>query len=104
MTMLKAITALSVLLTLGFAGSAAAGVSTGGLYDFTGSQYADDFTDLRRGGDIDSDHDVGGTGHSALNFTARPGRRGTPGSRGGRPAARSPASTRAAARRSLPTS
>jgi len=72
MRMLKAIAALSALLTLGFAGPARAQLFPS-LYDFTGSQYADDFTDLRRGGDIDSDHDVGGTGHSALNFTGRAG-------------------------------
>ncbi len=76
MTILKVVAAFLALMTFGLAGPAAADLFTG-LYDFTGTQYADDFTDVRGGADIYTDaHDMGGTGHSALNFLGGAATRG----------------------------
>lgn len=74
MTKLKTITiVLSMLMTLGFAGAASAQIFTG-FYDFADTQYTDDFTDVRRGSQIDGGApDLGGTLHSALNFTGQAG-------------------------------
>ena len=64
---------LSMLMTLGFAGAASAQIFTG-FYDFAGTQYTDDFTDVRRGSQINGGApDLGGTLHTALNFTGQPG-------------------------------
>ena len=74
MKRLTAIGALLTITTFGLTRSATADLFTG-FYDFGGTQYTDDFTDLRRGPNINSDgvHDVNGTEHSALNFTGRAG-------------------------------
>jgi hypothetical protein len=74
MTKLKTVAAIfSMLMTLGFAGAASADIFTG-FYDFAGTQYTDDFTDVRRGSQIDGGApDLGGTGHTALNFTGQAG-------------------------------
>jgi hypothetical protein len=74
MSQMKAIVAFLLLIPLGAAGAAAADTVTG-FYDFTGTQYADDFTDVRRGGQINADgaDDVGRTGHPALSFTGQAG-------------------------------
>ena len=74
MTKLKTVaTILSMLMTLGFAGAASAQIFTG-FYDFADTQYADDFTDVRRGSQINGGApDLGGTGHTALNFTGQAG-------------------------------
>src|SRR5262249_48588274 len=42
-------------------------------FDFSGSQYAECFRDVFRAGDINSGFDLGGTGHTALNFTGSTG-------------------------------
>jgi|KBSSwiStaDraftv2_1062776.scaffolds.fasta_scaffold89789_4 hypothetical protein len=66
-------TTLSMLMTLGVAGAASAQIFTG-FYDFSDSQYADDFTDVRRGSKINGGApDLGGTSHTALNFTGQAG-------------------------------
>ena len=74
MTKLKTVAILlSMLMTLGFAGAAPAQIFTG-LYDFADTQYADDFTDVRRGSQINGGApDLGGTLHTALNFTGQAG-------------------------------
>ena len=74
MTKLKTVaTILSMLMTLGFAGAASAQIFTG-FYDFADTQYADDFTDVRRGSQINGGApDLGGTLHTALNFTGQAG-------------------------------
>ncbi len=41
--------------------------------DFGGTQYADCFRDVLRGGDVDAGPDVGGTDHSSLVFTGSTG-------------------------------
>ena len=64
---------LSLLMTLGFAGAASAQIFTG-FYDFAGTQYTDDFTGVRRGSKINGGApDLGGTSHTALNFTGQAG-------------------------------
>jgi hypothetical protein len=69
-------TIVSMLMTLGFAGAASAQIFTG-FYDFAGTQYTDDFTDVRRGSKIDGGApDLGGTSHTALNFTGQAGTAG----------------------------
>src|SRR5262249_29517464 len=45
-------------------------------FDFSGSEYTDCFRDVLRGGDIDAGTDVGGTTHSALNFSGGAGSSG----------------------------
>ncbi len=67
----------SVLAMFGFSDAASAALCTD-FYDFTGTQYTDDFTDVRRGGRIDGDgaYDLGGTGHTALNFSGQAGASG----------------------------
>jgi hypothetical protein len=74
MTKLKTVaTILSMLMTLGFAGGASAHIFTD-FYDFADTQYADDFTDVRRGSQINGGGlDLGGTLHTALNFTGQAG-------------------------------
>src|SRR4029453_1467830 len=74
MTKLKTVAAIfSMLMTLGFARAASADIFTG-FYDFAGTQYSDDFTDVRRGSQIGGGApDLGGTGHTALNFTGQAG-------------------------------
>jgi hypothetical protein len=74
MTKLKTVaTILSMLMTLGFAGAASAQIFTG-FYDFADTQYTDDFTDVRRGSKINGGApDLGGTSHTALNFTGQAG-------------------------------
>src|SRR5215468_6503809 len=75
----KGIGAIALLATLGFTGTAWAPPPVncdplGGL-NFTDSQYTECFTDVRRGADINDDGalDLGGTGHTALNFTGGAG-------------------------------
>jgi hypothetical protein len=64
---------LSLAVTLGLAGASSAS-TVSGVYDFTGTQYTDDFTQLRRGRQITAaGGDVGGTGQPALNFTGQAG-------------------------------
>jgi len=76
MTKLKTIAILSMLVMLGFAGAASAQIFTG-FYDFADTQYADDFTDVRRGALINGGGpDLGRTGHTALNFTGGVGTAG----------------------------
>ena len=77
MTKLKTVAIiLSMLMTLGFAGAASAQIFTG-FYDFADTQYADDFTDVRRGSQINGGApDLGGTLHTALNFTGQAGTAG----------------------------
>ena len=74
MTKLKTVaTILSMLMTLGFTGAASARVFTG-FYDFADTQYTDDFTDVRRGSQINGGGpDLGKTSHTALNFTGGAG-------------------------------
>jgi hypothetical protein len=74
MTKLKTVAIIvSTLTTLGFAGAASAQIFTG-VYDFADTQYTDDFTDVRRGSQINGGApDLGGTLHTALNFTGRTG-------------------------------
>jgi hypothetical protein len=73
MTKLKTVAILSMLMICGLAGTASAQIFTG-FYDFTDTQYTDDFTDVRRGPQINSAPlDLGGTGQSALNFTGHAG-------------------------------
>ena len=74
MTTLKTVaTIVSMLMTLGFAGAASAQIFTG-FYDFADTQYTDDFTDVRRGSQINGGApDLGGTLHTALNFTGQAG-------------------------------
>jgi len=62
----------SMLVIVGAAGRASAQIYTA-LYDFADTQYADDFTDVRRGAKINSGYDLGGTGQTALNFTGQAG-------------------------------
>ena len=45
--------------------------------DFSGSQYTDCFRELLRGSDITSGADVGGTSHTAVNFTGAAGPAGS---------------------------
>jgi len=66
---------LAVLMTIGVAGGASAEIFPGS-YDFSGTQYADDFTDVRRGAQINVGYDRGKTGRMALNFTGRAGTAG----------------------------
>ena len=70
----KGIWAIAMLATLGFTGTAWA-VDCGLLLNFSDSQYTMCFTDVRRGGDINDNGavDLGGTGHTALNFTGGAG-------------------------------
>jgi hypothetical protein len=42
-------------------------------FDFSGTQYADCFREVHRGGQIDAGLDVGGTGHDSLVFTGLTG-------------------------------
>ena len=72
----KGIWAIAMLATFGFAGTAGAnGLCPVGTLNFSGSQYTACFTDVRRGADINDDGapDLGGTGHTALNFTGGAG-------------------------------
>src|SRR5215470_14801831 len=74
----KGIWAIAMLATLGVAGTAGAasdGVCTDFPFKFIDSQYTECFTDVRRGSDINDDGalDLGGTGHTALNFTGGAG-------------------------------
>jgi hypothetical protein len=77
MTKLKTVAIiLSMLMTFGFAGAASAQTFTG-FYDFADTQYADDFTDVRRGSQINGGApDLGGTLHTALNFAGQAGTAG----------------------------
>jgi hypothetical protein len=76
MTRWKTVAVLAVLMTFGLGGAAWA-VNTG-IYFFSGTQYTDDFTDILRGAQINDDGalDLGGTGHTALNFTGSTGSAG----------------------------
>jgi hypothetical protein len=66
---------LTLLVAVGLVGSASAFT---GNYNFSGTQYTTDFTDVRRGAQINDDGalDLGGTGHTALNFTGSAGAAG----------------------------
>jgi hypothetical protein len=77
MTKLKTVAIIvSMLMTLGFAGAASAQIFTD-FYDFADTQYTDDFTDVRRGSQINGGApDLGGTLHTALNFTGQAGTAG----------------------------
>ncbi len=73
MTRLKAVAIVSMLALFGCGGAASADIFTG-FYDFADTQYADDFTEVRRGSQITGGGvDLGGTGHNALNFTGQAG-------------------------------
>ena len=67
----------ALALTLGFTGTAWAPPPPCPPLplDFSDSQYTNCFTDVRRGSDINDDGapDLGGTGHTALNFTGGAG-------------------------------
>lgn len=70
---------IAVLATIGFAGTAWAGVVTAnhaGPFDFCDTEYGDNFTDVRRGAQINAGPDLGGTGHCAVNFTGSTGSAG----------------------------
>ena len=76
----KAIWAIALLVMLGFTGTAGAfdGDCSASFSDpvkFTDNQYTECFTDVRRGADINDNNapDLGGTGHTALNFTGGAG-------------------------------
>src|SRR5262245_47336877 len=73
----KGIWAIAMVATLGFTGAAWAidGVCTTFPLDFSDSQYTECFTDVHRGPDINDNNalDLGGTGHTALNFTGGAG-------------------------------
>src|SRR5499433_3760042 len=72
----KGFWAIALLSTLGFTGTAGAnGLCPVGTLNFSDSQYTECFTDVRRGPDINDDNalDLGGTGHTALNFTGGAG-------------------------------
>src|SRR5262245_37867091 len=66
-----------MVVTLGLTGTAWAsdGICTAFPLNFSDSQYTTCFTDVRRGPDITDDNapDLGGTGHTALNFTGGAG-------------------------------
>ena len=70
----KGIWAFALLATLGFIGTAGATPSVATL-NFTDNQYTMCFIDVRRGADINDNNapDLGGTGHTALNFTGGAG-------------------------------
>jgi len=70
----KGIWAIAMLATLGSSGAAWAAKCSFPL-TFTGTDYTDCFTDVRRGADINDNNapDLGGTGHTALNFTGGAG-------------------------------
>src|SRR5262245_26837808 len=67
--------AIAMLATLGFAVTAGAAVDCSATLNFSDSQYTACFTDVRRGADINDNNapDLGGTGHTALNFTGGAG-------------------------------
>src|SRR5262249_51834603 len=68
--------AIAMLATLGYAGTTwATTVDCSAPLNFSDSQYTACFTDVRRGGDINDNNapDLGGTGHTALNFTGGAG-------------------------------
>src|SRR5215813_4069054 len=72
----KGIWAIAMLATLGYAGTTwATTVDCSAPLNFSDSQYTACFTDVRRGGDINDNNapDLGGTGHTALNFTGGAG-------------------------------
>jgi len=76
----RVLSLVALLVTLGFAGTAGATPPTCPLgvvifLNFSDSQYTACFTDVRRGADINDDGapDLGGTGHTALNFTGGAG-------------------------------
>jgi len=74
----KGLWALAMLATLGFTGTAWAVQPVCSLatpLNFTDNQYDTCFTDVRRGADINDNDalDLGGTGHTALNFTGGAG-------------------------------
>jgi|SRR5262245_17595792 len=76
----KGIWAIALLATLGFTGTAGATPSVCTATEenplkFMDKQYVMCFTDVRRGSDINDDNapDLGGTGHTALNFTGGAG-------------------------------
>ena len=70
----KGIWAFALLATLGFIGTPGATPCVGTL-NFTDNQYTMCFIDVRRGADINDNNapDLGGTGHTALNFTGGAG-------------------------------
>lgn len=74
MMRLGTVSVLSMLMTMWLAGAASAEIFTD-FYDFSDTQYTDDFTAIRRGSQIKGDgvEDLGGTGHTALNFTGKAG-------------------------------
>jgi hypothetical protein len=75
---MKTLATIAVVWTLtwGWAGAASAHIYSE-IYDFTEGQYAADFTDVRRGAQInDGAPDLGGTGQPALNVTGRVGAAG----------------------------
>src|SRR5262249_39090011 len=72
----KGLWAIAVLATLGFTGTAGATpVNCDTILNFSDNQYTACFTDVRRGADINDNNapDLGGTGHTALNFTGGAG-------------------------------
>ena len=77
----KGLWAIAMLATLGFTDTAWANGFCTFQLNFSDSQYPTCFTDVRRGSDINGDNapDLGGTGHTALNFTGGAGPRGTSG-------------------------
>jgi hypothetical protein len=52
------------------------GNQTETCFDFSGNEYDDNFTGVLRANDINPGLDLGGTGHSALNFTGSAGAAG----------------------------
>src|SRR5262245_51565927 len=72
----KGLWAIALLATLGFSNTASAQpVDCFATSDFSDNQYTACFTDVRRGADINDNNapDLGGTGHTAVNFTGGAG-------------------------------
>ena len=80
MTKLKTVaTILSMLTALGFADAASAEIFTG-FYDFADTQYTDDFTDVRRGSQINGGARI--SEEPCIPRSTSPARPGRPGTRG----------------------
>src|SRR5262245_36200669 len=73
----RVLSLVALVATLGLTGTAWACVDVCDSFplNFSDSQYDHCFTDVRRGPDINDDGapDLGGTGHTALNFTGGAG-------------------------------
>jgi hypothetical protein len=71
----KTVPVIAILATLGLGGAAWA--NHAGPFDFdTPAEYDNNFEDIRRGLEINQGLDLGGTGHTAVNFTGTTGSAG----------------------------